>query len=228
VSTTAFSWSTRNLVGQFGLEAITQAAWGTRDTPSWDGRWNVGVFLNDHAVWLEGRQNTVSKVDVTTTINVPSTSTYVWKAQGDDGGVFYIDGNVVTTTAGWVVFHSAQIALTVGQHTLRIVSENGQGADLGGQAGVAFSVSSLCMLGYSGPDGGNCTACVTGKYKASAGSVLCSDCPTNSTSPPGSTSLTHCTSQQVVPACLAGVVRKRFTVCPNRAGFGNHCQGIRL
>ena len=206
MSTTAFSWSTRNLVGRFGLEAITNGAWGSLDTPSWDGRWNVGVFLNDHAVWLQGQQNSVSKVDVTTTINVPSTSTYVWKGQGDDGGVFYIDDNVVTTTQGWFDFHSAQIALTVGQHTLRIVSENGQGADLGGQAGVAFSVSSLCMLGYSGPDGGNCTACVAGKYKASAGSALCSDCPTNSTSPAGSTSLTHCTSQQVVPACLDGVV----------------------
>ncbi len=188
MSTRAFSWSTRNLVGQFGLEAVT----------SWDAFF---VFLNDHAVWLQGRQNTVSKVDVTTTINVPSTSTYVWTAQCDDFGVFYIDGNVVRTTATWVDFHSAQIALTVGEHTLRIVCENGQGE--GGvawaAAGVAFSVSSLCMLGYSGPDGGNCTACVAGKYKASTGSALCSDCPTNSTSPPGSTSLTHCTSQQVVP-----------------------------
>jgi hypothetical protein len=175
-------------VGQFGLEAIT----------FWDAFF---VFLNDHAVWLQGRQNTGSKVDVTTTINVPSTSTYVWKAQCDDAGVFYIDGNVVTTTARWFDFHSAQIALTVGQHTLRIVCEAGGGPD-----GVAFAVSSLCMLGYSGPDGGSCTACVAGKYKASAGSALCSDCPTNSTSPPGSTSLTHCTSQQVVPACLDGVV----------------------
>ena len=38
------------------------SAWGTRYTPSWDGRVNVLAFLNDHAVWLEGRQNSVSKV----------------------------------------------------------------------------------------------------------------------------------------------------------------------
>jgi hypothetical protein len=43
-----------------------------------------------------------------------------------------------------------------------------------------------------GPDGG-CTACVAGKYKASTGSANCSDCPTNSNSPEGSSAFTNCT-----------------------------------
>ena len=87
------------------------------------------------------------------------------------------------------------------------------------------SVSSLCMLGYSGPDGGTCTACVAGKYKTSTGSAACTDCgadtysaavgasgsstciacPSNSTSPAGSASLTNCASLQVELACLYGV-----------------------
>jgi len=35
----------------------------------------------------------------------------------------------------------------------------------------------ICMLGYSGPDGGPCVACNVGKYKATNGSSLCIDCP---------------------------------------------------
>jgi hypothetical protein len=34
-----------------------------------------------------------------------------------------------------------------------------------------------CNAGFSGPDGGTCTACVAGKYKASAGSAACTGCP---------------------------------------------------
>lgn len=62
-------------------------------------------------------------------------STYVWTAQCDNVRVLYIDdGNVVTTTNNCLEEHSAQIALTVGQNTLRIVCESNC------EAGVAFSL----------------------------------------------------------------------------------------
>ncbi len=68
-----------------------------------------------------------------------------------------------------------------------------------------------CDVGYTGPDGGTCTACVAGKNKISTGSAnrtdcgagtystavtaisTCITCPTNSNSPGGSSALTSCT-----------------------------------
>ena len=35
----------------------------------------------------------------------------------------------------------------------------------------------LCNVGYTGPDGGPCTACVPGKYKTVTGAAACQDCP---------------------------------------------------
>ena len=34
----------------------------------------------------------------------------------------------------------------------------------------------VCNAGFTGPDGGVCSACVAGKYKTSSGSVVCTDC----------------------------------------------------
>ena len=42
-----------------------------------------------------------------------------------------------------------------------------------------------CIAGYTGPNGGTCTACEEGKYKDSPGPAACSTCPGNSTSPAG-------------------------------------------
>ena len=42
-----------------------------------------------------------------------------------------------------------------------------------------------CIAGYTGPNGGTCTACEEGKFKDSAGPAACSTCPGNSTSPAG-------------------------------------------
>ena len=36
-----------------------------------------------------------------------------------------------------------------------------------------------CNVGYSGPDGGSCTACLAGKYKADTGRGACTDCDIN-------------------------------------------------
>jgi len=66
-----------------------------------------------------------------------------------------------------------------------------------------------CNTGYEGADGGPCTACVPGKYKATNGSVACVQCPVDTyidvqasafckacpkftTSPVGSTSIDSC------------------------------------
>jgi hypothetical protein len=51
-----------------------------------------------------------------------------------------------------------------------------------------------CNAGWSGPDGGPCTACVAGKYKSASGSSGCEDCPADSSSPAqSSTALAECT-----------------------------------
>jgi hypothetical protein len=35
-----------------------------------------------------------------------------------------------------------------------------------------------CNAGYTGPDGGPCTACIAGSYKTTTGSTACTSCPT--------------------------------------------------
>ena len=42
-----------------------------------------------------------------------------------------------------------------------------------------------CNAGYTGPNGGTCTACEEGKYKDSSGTGACTACPANSESPAG-------------------------------------------
>jgi len=50
-----------------------------------------------------------------------------------------------------------------------------------------------CNAGHSGPNGGECTACVAGKYKDTAGSAECLACPSSSASlSDGSDSVTDC------------------------------------
>ena len=49
----------------------------------------------------------------------------------------------------------------------------------------AGSDASGCNAGYTGPNGGLCTACEAGKYKDSPGAGACTACPDNSTSPAG-------------------------------------------
>ena len=49
-----------------------------------------------------------------------------------------------------------------------------------------------CNMGFTGPDGGSCTKCGSGKYKDRIGASDCSDCPANSNSLEGSTAQTDC------------------------------------
>ena len=39
-----------------------------------------------------------------------------------------------------------------------------------------------CNAGYTGPNGGTCTACPAGKFKAQSGPAACSDCPSGTSS----------------------------------------------
>jgi hypothetical protein len=94
------------------------------------------------------------------------------------------------------------------------------------------SIATLCNAGFTGPDGGACTACVAGKYKVATGSAVCADCaagkysttvvatlestcvvcPSNSNSPIASVALTSCTCNVgftgpdggACTACVAG------------------------
>ena len=52
-------------------------------------------------------------------------------------------------------------------------------------AGSDASGDCACNAGYTGANGGTCTACETGKYKDSPGAGACTACPDNSVSPAG-------------------------------------------
>jgi len=52
-------------------------------------------------------------------------------------------------------------------------------------AGATARAACVCDAGYTGPDGGACTPCAAGSYKASRGSQSCATCPPNSTTAPG-------------------------------------------
>ena len=51
-----------------------------------------------------------------------------------------------------------------------------------------------CNAGYTGPDGVQCTGCVAGKYKTSVGTVLCSNCATDTFSTAVNKSDASCTT----------------------------------
>ena len=125
-------FNTRNLVGQFGLVARTLSyAWSS--------------FMNANAVWLPYDAGTV---DVTTTISIPATGNYEIQGQCDNFASFYIDGSVVLTTPGFQgAPDSTVVALTSGNHTLRIL-----GTNTGGPAGVALTIGNGDS--FSGGSGG--------------------------------------------------------------------------
>lgn len=125
-------FGTRSLVGQFGLVARTLSyAWS--------------AFMNANAVWLP---YDAGSVDVTTTISIPTTGNYELQGQCDNAATFFIDGNVVLTTDGFGgAPDTTVIPLTSGNHTLRIV-----GTNIGGPAGVAFTVTNGDS--FSGAPGG--------------------------------------------------------------------------
>jgi len=57
---------------------------------------------------------------------------------------------------------------------------------------VLTLLANSCDVGYTGPDGGRCTACLAGLYKDSNGSIPCADCPPFSTSPLASSDVLQC------------------------------------
>ena len=54
------------------------------------------------------------------------------------------------------------------------------------------SSSCTCNAGYTGPDGGSCSACGQGKFKTSTGSGSCTSCDANANSPEASTGSLSC------------------------------------
>ena len=63
------------------------------------------------------------------------------------------------------------------------------------------SISSCnCRPGYTGPDGGTCSACVAGKFKSSTGSASCTDCPSGTYS-----STVGANTSVVCQACFANM-----------------------
>ena len=60
-------------------------------------------------------------------------------------------------------------------------------------AGSALYTDCKCSPGYTGPDGGACATCVTGKYKSVNGTTACTNCAAYSNSPATSIASTACT-----------------------------------
>ena len=63
-----------------------------------------------------------------------------------------------------------------------------------------------CNAGYTGPNGGNCTACMPSSYKDALGSAACSSCPQATTSMAASDQLTDC-------VCLPGFTGRDGQQC---------------
>ena len=105
--------------------------------------------------------------------------------------------NAYTTTAGYI-----QILFTSDGNKV-------YSGFLGTWTTACVVVNAICPIGFSGPNGGACTACVSGTYKNSSGSGTCIDCaqgtysaaigatscmacPGNSSAPAGSSSFSAC------------------------------------
>jgi hypothetical protein len=75
-----------------------------------------------------------------------------------------------------------------------------------------------CNTGYTGPDGGTCTACAAGKYKAVSGSDACTDCSANTYSTvTGANSVSTC--QSCPSNTESGLGSTALTSCVCKLGF---------
>lgn len=68
----------------------------------------------------------------------------------------------------------------------------------------------VCNAGYTGPDGGGCTACEADEYKDVEGASACIDCPVNSQSLSASDELTDCFCNAGYSGSNGGLC----TICP--------------
>jgi len=76
-----------------------------------------------------------------------------------------------------------------------------------------------CNAGSTGPDGGDCVACKSGRYKVAVGDAACRPCPSNSSSKAGSDRLVDC-------SCLRGFTGPNGASClPCAAGSYKNTTG---
>ena len=68
-----------------------------------------------------------------------------------------------------------------------------------------------CPAGFTGPDGGPCSACMEGTFKSKPGSAPCASCPANSNSSPASVDSTACHADPGFTGPDGGP----FTACPS-------------
>jgi hypothetical protein len=62
------------------------------------------------------------------------------------------------------------------------------------ESGSRLPTNCTCNRGHSGPDGGPCTVCLPGTFKATTGSANCSDCQAGTYAPQAATSCELCPS----------------------------------
>ena len=87
-----------------------------------------------------------------------------------------------------------------------------------GSSSVAACVATACNAGFTGPNGGPCTACVAGKYKTTSGITACIDC--------GAGTYSTSTGATLAATCLAcplnsnsAIASSASTACTCNAGF---------
>ena len=90
---------------------------------------------------------------------------------------------------------------------------------------ISYSASSAagdctCNAGFTGPNGGVCSACVAGKYKINTGSVACTDCLAGSFSTStGATLAATCQACQANATSAAGSVGQEYCYC--KSGYAH-------
>ena len=89
-------------------------------------------------------------------------------------GKFKADTGAGTCTACGAGNYSAAVGATAASTCLACPASSLS------PSGSGVSTNCVCIAGFSGPDGGACTACAAGKYKPAAGSAPCTDCLANS------------------------------------------------
>lgn len=87
----------------------------------------------------------------------------------------------------------------------------------------SFRDDCVCIPGYTGADGEECTACVAGTFKDTPGSAACSNCTANAGSAPGSTGHGNCSCNAGYHG--VGAEDSNFTCAACAAGLYKNASG---
>jgi hypothetical protein len=123
-------WSTLDLVGSSYIHPTNGA---------------YCPFLNTYGIWNTDVQSPT--IDISTTIDFPTTTEYTFTASCDNSAKIYIDGVLLMTAPGFSSVYPGVKLLSAGSHTIRIIGTNSSGP---GSVGLTIAGSDS----FSGGNGG--------------------------------------------------------------------------